>query len=97
MPFRWYSEHGKKKPGLPHAATVDLTFDLVTSHSVEVEKAYILFNIGALYNQLGGASALTGAEGVKKAAHYHQVGFSNKLTLSINLMVERCRCISADC
>jgi programmed cell death 6-interacting protein len=60
--WRWYSsfEKGRKKP--------------VSSFSISMEKANILFNIGCMYNQLG-HSVLnrSNIDTIKKAAFYYQV------------------------
>ena len=60
IPWRWYSAFDGKPKSRPSS-----------SFSVEFEKAHVLFNIGALYNQMGLASmAKNGAESVKQASGY---------------------------
>ncbi|KAJ3022133.1 pH-response regulator protein palA/rim20 [Thoreauomyces humboldtii] len=57
--FCWYSIFGKEKKS-------------VTSFNSNYEKASILFNIGAMYSQLGASENRSTAEGLKRACMYFQ-------------------------
>lgn len=46
---------------------------LVASHDIAYEQASVLFNIGAIYSQLGAGERLWTENGRKQAADYFQV------------------------
>ena len=46
----------------------------ITLSNLVFERASVLFNLAALYSQLGSAQDRTTIEGIKRAASYYQVG-----------------------
>jgi hypothetical protein len=66
IPFRWYNSFGSRSRNGP-----------VSSSRLPFEQAHVLFNIGAMYNQLGrqaqSQQQSDGGERIKKAAFYYQM------------------------
>ena len=87
IPFCWYSAFDPKAHKLVKPSTLTPSRDdwynilllithpplKATSYHADFEKGHVLFNIAAMYNQLGNAVDRSNLDGIKKALHYYQV------------------------
>ena len=67
---------------IPYAPAFSRLSDLpITRKDLAFERAAVIFNLAALYSQLGAEEDRSNKDGVKRASAYYQVQFSTSLSI----------------